>query len=119
DARGRGAARRRGRDGRGLRRARRMIEIVLTREDANSESAFLAEWLVEDGEAVRKGRPVCVVETSKASIEIEAPGDGTIVQLVKAETEVELGSTIALVAANEEEVAAAEARRGGAEEAQP
>ena len=95
-----------------------MIEIVLTREDANSESAFLAEWLVEDGATVRKGHGVCVVETSKASIEIEAPGDGTIVQLVKAETDVELGSTIALVAANADEVAAAEARRSGAGSAQ-
>ena len=95
-----------------------MIEIVLTREDANSESAFLAEWSVEDGAAVKKGQTVCVVETSKASIEIEAPGDGTLVQLVRSGTEVELGSTIAVVAANDEEVAAAEARRGGAEEAQ-
>jgi acetyltransferase-like isoleucine patch superfamily enzyme len=95
-----------------------MIDIVLTREDANSESAFLAEWLVDDGAEVRKGRPVCLVETSKASIEIEAPADGTIVQLVKAETEVELGSTIAVVAKNEAELAQAEARRSGAADAQ-
>ena len=47
-----------------------MLEIVLTRDDANSDSALLAEWLVDDREQVRKGRPVCVVETSKASIEI-------------------------------------------------
>ncbi len=96
-----------------------MIDIVLTREDANSESAFLAEWLVEDGETVRKGRPVCLVETSKASIEIEAPADGTIVQLVRAETEVELGSTIAVIAANEAEAAEAVARRSGGAGAQP
>jgi carbonic anhydrase/acetyltransferase-like protein (isoleucine patch superfamily) len=89
------------------------MEIVLTREDANSESAFLAEWSVEDGATVKKGQVVCVVETSKASIEIEAPGDGTLVHLAKAETEVELGSTIAVVAANDEEVQAAEARRSG------
>lgn len=95
-----------------------MIEIVLTREDANSESAFLAEWAVDDGAPVRKGQVVCVVETSKASIEIEAPGEGTLVQLATAETEVELGSTIAIVAANEEEAAAAVARRAGGQEAQ-
>ncbi|MDX6480304.1 MAG: hypothetical protein QOG85_814 [Gaiellaceae bacterium] len=95
-----------------------MIDLVLTREDANSESAFLAEWSVEDGATVKKGQTVCVVETSKASIEIEAPGDGTIVQLVKAETEVELGSTIAVVAANADEVKAAEDRRAGGQAAQ-
>ena len=57
--------------------------------------------VVDDGAAVREGTVVCVVETSKASVEIEAPGDGMLVQLVPAETEVELGSTIAVVAADE------------------
>jgi acetyltransferase-like isoleucine patch superfamily enzyme len=83
---------------------------VLTREDANSESALLAEWLVEDRAAVRKGQAVCVVETSKASIEIESPGEGTLVQLVDAEVEVELGSSIGLVAQSDAELEAAVAR---------
>jgi acetyltransferase-like isoleucine patch superfamily enzyme len=84
---------------------------VLTREDANSESALLAEWLVDDRADVAKGRPVCVVETSKASIEIEAPGAGTIVQLVPEGVEVELGTCIAVVAADATEVERAESRR--------
>ena len=58
-----------------------MLEIVLTREDANTEFALLAEWLVEDQSQVAQGQPVCVVETTKATVEIEAPGDGTLVQL--------------------------------------
>ena len=96
-----------------------MVEIVLTREDANSESAFLSEWAVDDGATVRKGTVVCVVETSKASVEIEAPGDGILVQLVPAETEVELGSTIAVVAADENEASAAAERRSGRAAAEP
>jgi acetyltransferase-like isoleucine patch superfamily enzyme len=83
---------------------------VLTREDANSEAALLSEWLVEDRAVVRRRQPVCVVETSKASIEIEAAGDGTLVQLVTAGVEVELGSSIALIAQSEAELAAAVAR---------
>ena len=96
-----------------------MLEIVLTREDANSESAFLSEWSVDDGATVRKGAVVCVVETSKASVEIEAPGDGLLVQLVPAETEVELGSTIAVVAADEKEAAAARERKSGGAATEP
>jgi acetyltransferase-like isoleucine patch superfamily enzyme len=95
---------------------------VLTREDANSESALLAEWLVDDLAVIAEGHPVCVVETSKASIEIEAPGAGTIVQLVPAGIEVELGTCIALVAVDEVELAQAEARHsvdGSAEPAAP
>jgi acetyltransferase-like isoleucine patch superfamily enzyme len=94
---------------------------VLTREDANSESALLAEWLVDDGARVRRGTPVCVVETSKASIEIEAPAAGALVWLVEEGVEVELGTAIAIVAADDEETAAAVARRDSqpAEEPEP
>jgi acetyltransferase-like isoleucine patch superfamily enzyme len=83
---------------------------VLTREDANSESALLAEWLVDDREHVRKGVPVCLVETSKATVEIESPVEGTLVRLVEAGVELELGSAIAVVARDEAELAAATSR---------
>src|SRR5512145_1766205 len=87
-----------------------MLEIVLTREDANTEFALLAEWLVEDRAEVTQGQPVCVVETTKATVEVESPGDGTLVQLYGEEVEVELGKTIAYVAESADELAALEAR---------
>jgi acetyltransferase-like isoleucine patch superfamily enzyme len=83
-----------------------MLEIVLTREDANTEFALLAEWLVEDRAEVEQGQPVCVVETTKATVEVEAPGAGTIVQLYEDGVEVELGKTIARIAESAEELAA-------------
>ncbi len=85
-----------------------MLEIVLTREDANTEFALLAEWLVEDRAKVEQGQPVCVVETTKATVEIEAPGDGTIVQLFQEGVEVELGKTVAYVAESAQELASLE-----------
>lgn len=85
-----------------------MLEVVLTREDANSDSALLAEWHVDDRAHVRKGHVLCVVETSKASIEILSPGNGTLVQLVSAGVEIDLGSRIALVAESADELAEAE-----------
>ena len=87
-----------------------MLEIVLTREDANTEYALLAEWLVEDRAEVTAGQPVCVVETTKATVEVESPGDGTIVQLYGEEVEVELGKTIAYVAESADELAAIDAK---------
>jgi acetyltransferase-like isoleucine patch superfamily enzyme/glycine cleavage system H lipoate-binding protein len=87
-----------------------VLEIVLTREDANTEYALLAEWLVEDRTEVAAGQPVCVVETTKATVEVEAPGAGTIVQLFGDEVEVELGKTIAYVAESAEELASIDAR---------
>jgi acetyltransferase-like isoleucine patch superfamily enzyme len=82
-----------------------VLEIVLTREDANTEFALLAEWLVEDRAEVALGQPVCVVETTKATVEVEAPGAGTIVQLFAEGVEVELGRTIAYVAESAQELA--------------
>ncbi|MGH3127766.1 MAG: biotin/lipoyl-containing protein [Gaiellaceae bacterium] len=87
-----------------------MLEIVLTREDANTEYALLAEWLVEDRTEVTAGQPVCVVETTKATVEVEAPGAGTIVQLYAENVEVELGKTIAYVAESADELASIDAK---------
>ena len=85
-----------------------MLEIVLTREDANTEFALLAEWLVADRAEVEQGQPVCVVETTKATVEIEAPGAGTIVQLYDEGVEVELGKVVARIAESVEELASLE-----------
>jgi acetyltransferase-like isoleucine patch superfamily enzyme/glycine cleavage system H lipoate-binding protein len=87
-----------------------VLEIVLTREDANTEYALLAEWLVEDRTEVAAGQPVCVVETTKATVEVESPGAGTIVQLYGEDVEVELGKTIAYVAESADELASIDAK---------
>jgi acetyltransferase-like isoleucine patch superfamily enzyme len=80
------------------------VEIVLTREDANTEAALLSEWVVADGARVEKGDVVCVVETSKASMEIEAPVAGLLAHLFAAGEEVELGTAIAVVGDSEREL---------------
>jgi acetyltransferase-like isoleucine patch superfamily enzyme len=87
-----------------------VLEIVLTREDANTEYALLAEWLVEDRSEVTAGQAVCVVETTKATVEVESPGDGMLVQLYGEEVEVELGKTIAYVAQSADELAEIDAK---------
>lgn len=87
-----------------------MVEIVVTREDANTDLALISRWLVEDGEPVRRGQPVCVVETTKASVELEAPAAGTLVHLRPEGAEIELGTAIGLVAQSDAELALARER---------
>jgi acetyltransferase-like isoleucine patch superfamily enzyme len=96
-----------------------VLEIVLTREDANTEYALLAEWLVEDRSEVTSGQPVCVVETTKATVEVEAPGAGTIVQLYGEDVDVELGKTIAYVAETADELATIDAKAEAKPEPKP
>jgi acetyltransferase-like isoleucine patch superfamily enzyme len=74
---------------------------------------------VADGERVQAGQPVCQVETSKALLELEAPGDGFLRHLYAQGEEVELGSRIALVAENDAELAGVEAPAAKREPAAP
>jgi acetyltransferase-like isoleucine patch superfamily enzyme len=85
-----------------------MLTIVLEKDDANSESALLVEWLVPDGAIVRTGQPICVIETSKTAIELVAPGDGTIRRVAGEGDEVDLGGRIAVIAADPGELAGIE-----------
>ena len=93
-----------------------MLEVLLTREDANTEFALLAEWLVADGETVAGRDAVCVVETSKATVEVEAPGAGVLVHLFAAGNEVELGGAVALIAESDAELVEARGRAAPAAE---
>jgi sugar O-acyltransferase (sialic acid O-acetyltransferase NeuD family) len=53
-----------------------MIVAVAPQLAVNDENLLLVEWLKSEGDFVRKGEAIGVVETSKAVSEIEAEGDG-------------------------------------------
>ena len=53
-------------------------EVLLPRLGMGMEEGNLVEWLVEDGAAVTEGTPIFVLETEKASEEIEATAAGTL-----------------------------------------
>ena len=63
------------------------------------ESATLVEWRVAEGDGVAAGDVIAVVETAKASTEVEAPGDGYLVRIL-ADTgaEVEVRATLGYIA---------------------
>lgn len=56
---------------------------------ADMEAGKLVEWLVEPGDAVKRGDIVAVVETQKGAIEIEIFEEGTVHELVA-----DLGQTL-------------------------
>jgi pyruvate/2-oxoglutarate dehydrogenase complex dihydrolipoamide acyltransferase (E2) component len=65
------------------------------------ETAIVAEWLIEIGEEVERGEPVVVMETDKASSELEAPASGTLVAVHAQDgTEVEVGDLLGEFAAS-------------------
>ena len=53
-------------------------EIIMPKVDMVMETGTLVEWLKKEGETVRKGDPLFIILTDKASIEIESPESGVL-----------------------------------------
>jgi pyruvate dehydrogenase E2 component (dihydrolipoamide acetyltransferase) len=54
------------------------ISIVMPALELAQENGTLVSWQKKEGEHVVKGEPLLEVETDKALVEIEAPGDGIL-----------------------------------------
>ena len=62
------------------------------------ETGKLVSWLKKEGEAVSKGEPLLEIETDKAVMEIESPGDGVLAGIkIQPGAEVPVGQTIAWI----------------------
>src|SRR5262245_61091847 len=53
-------------------------EIVMPRLGWSTEEGILIEWLKQDGDVVRAGEVVCVIESDKAQMEVEAFETGVL-----------------------------------------
>jgi len=79
------------------------LSVVMPALEMAQETGKLLAWRKKEGEAVKKGEPLLEIETDKAVVEIEAPGDGFLAGITAHEGAViPVGETIAwLVAAGE------------------
>jgi pyruvate dehydrogenase E2 component (dihydrolipoamide acetyltransferase) len=83
-------------------------EVIMPALGMAQDTGKVLRWLKADGAAVAKGEPLLEVETDKVTVEIESPADGTLAGLAVPEgAEVAVGTVIALVLAEGEELAAA------------
>ena len=74
------------------------ISVVMPALEMAQETGKLISWLKKEGESVAKGEPLLEIETDKAVMEIESPGDGVLAGVkVQAGTEVPVGRTIAWI----------------------
>lgn len=74
---------------------------------------FIGTWLKKRGDAVRKDEPLVEVETDKATLEVPAPVDGVLVELLKQQGDAAaVGEVIARI-----DAAAKPAQKAPAEEA--
>ncbi|MFO0992338.1 MAG: dihydrolipoamide acetyltransferase family protein [Hyphomicrobiales bacterium] len=54
------------------------VEVILPRVDMDMTTGTISRWYVKDGDTVKKGAPIFEIETDKAAMEVESPGDGVI-----------------------------------------
>ncbi|MBI5585192.1 MAG: hypothetical protein HY892_15365 [Deltaproteobacteria bacterium] len=69
-----------------------------------SSKPTLTHWHKKDGDRVEKGQPLVVIETSKASLEMDAEASGCIVILRQVGEKVQIGDTLGLIFDNRETV---------------
>jgi pyruvate dehydrogenase E2 component (dihydrolipoamide acetyltransferase) len=94
------------------------VEVKLPRLGQGMESGTIVRWLKSEGDPVTKGEPLFELDTDKVTQEVEAEADGVLLKIVLPEGEADVGTTVAVVGAEGEDVsellAAAQTGNGGA-----
>jgi pyruvate dehydrogenase E2 component (dihydrolipoamide acetyltransferase) len=86
--------------------------IILPKWGLTMEEGTVTAWRKQEGEAVSEGEALADVETDKINNELPSPISGIVARiLVPVGEAVPVGTTLAIVAANAEEVAQIRASR--------
>ena len=80
-------------------------EVIMPRFGMTQEEGTIVRWIVQNGERVEYGDPLCEVTTDKVNMEVEAPADGILdgIRFAEGET-VAVTEIIAFVLAEGESV---------------
>ncbi len=92
------------------------ISVVMPALEMAQETGKLLAWRKNQGEQVTKGEPLLEIETDKAVVEVEAPGDGLLAGITaQIGDEIPVGQTIAwLLQPGEQPPVATEAKSSSA-----
>jgi pyruvate dehydrogenase E2 component (dihydrolipoamide acetyltransferase) len=82
------------------------VEVILPRVDMDMATGKISKWYVKEGDKVAKGAPIFEIETDKAAMEVESPGDGVIGNITAAEgIDIAVGTPVAFIYREGEAVA--------------
>jgi len=71
-------------------------------DDVESEEGVIVNWFVREGTTVDEGESLCEIQVEKVSMDVYAPVDGTLVDIVCGEdAEFARGDTLAWIAPDE------------------
>jgi pyruvate dehydrogenase E2 component (dihydrolipoamide acetyltransferase) len=91
------------------------IELKMPALSPTMEEGTLAKWLVKVGDTVKSGDLMAEIETDKATMEFEAVDEGVITEILVAEGSegVKVGTVIALIQGDGDEMSSPLQGRGG------
>ena len=79
-----------------------MPDVLMPRLSDTMEEGVLSQWVKHEGEQVRKGDVLAVIETDKAAMEMEAYDEGVLTRILVAEgASVPIGTPIAVMGERE------------------
>ncbi|MFW6180514.1 MAG: dihydrolipoamide acetyltransferase family protein [Spirochaetota bacterium] len=85
------------------------VNITMPQLGQTTDQVKMVKWLVRAGDTVKRGDPLCHVETDKVTMDVESFHGGTILALVAGEdSTVQVGETIAVIGEPGEAPAAAD-----------
>ena len=91
-----------------------MTDITVPTLGESVTEATVGQWLKSAGDTVAKDEVLVELETDKVSVEVAAPEDGVLSEIVAAEGEtVEIGALLAKVGEGSGAAASAARERGG------
>lgn len=71
------------------------IDITLPESSQEGTESVIASWLKNEGERVELHEPIIEISTDKVNVEVPAPADGILVEILKHENEqVEIGDVL-------------------------
>jgi pyruvate dehydrogenase E2 component (dihydrolipoamide acetyltransferase) len=74
------------------------IEIKMPQLGQTTDEVKILKWLVEEGQEVKRGQPICEVETDKATMELESFENGIVLKIdIEPDTIVRSGTVIAII----------------------
>jgi pyruvate dehydrogenase E2 component (dihydrolipoamide acetyltransferase) len=75
-----------------------MADVLMPRLSDTMEEGVLSQWVKREGDQVRKGDVLAVIETDKAAMEMEAYDEGVLTRILVAEgTAVPIGTPIGVI----------------------
>ena len=74
------------------------VEIKMPQLGQTSDEVRLIKWLIKEGDVVKRGQPLCEVETDKVVMELESIESGTVTKIISApDSQITTGEVVAII----------------------